>query len=366
MNPVAPVITLNGISKRFDDVLAVDNIDLTLFEGEFFALLGPSGCGKTTLLRMIAGFEQTDTGSINLDGLDITTTRPNRRPVNMMFQSYALFPHLSVRANIAYGLEMEGLPKSTIQERVTDILETIGLSQVTDRKPGQLSGGQRQRVALARALIKQPRVLLLDEPLAALDRKLRGQMQFELKRLQHELGTTFVVVTHDQDEALAMADRIGLMNDGRVVQVATPQELYEAPNSLFVADFIGVSNFITGTYTSGRLQNPTHGALDPGPHDPLKEHSQAVIAVRPEHLIISTDGALPEYNALKGTIVDTVYRGQDINVRVAVIDSVAGFTIRDSSDSSTLAEDYAVGRSVWCNWLPDRGRLLTRQTDTNA
>jgi len=366
MNPVSPVITLNGISKRFENVLAVDNIDLTLYEGEFFALLGPSGCGKTTLLRMIAGFEQTDTGSINLDGQDITATRPNHRPINMMFQSYALFPHLSVRANIAYGLEMEGLPKSTIQKRVSDILETIGLSQVTDRKPSQLSGGQRQRVALARALIKEPRVLLLDEPLAALDRKLRGQMQFELKRLQHELGTTFVVVTHDQDEALAMADRIGLMDNGRVVQVATPQDLYEAPNSQFVADFIGVSNFITGTYTSGHLQSPAHGTLDPGIHDPLAAHSQAVIAIRPEHLIVSTDAPLPEHNAVKGTIVDTVYRGQDINVRVAVVDSLAGFTIRYSSGSATPSEDYAVGRSVWCNWLPDRGRLLTRQPDTNA
>jgi len=363
MNATPIVISLDMLSKRYDDVLAVDNVSLNLFEGEFFALLGPSGCGKTTLLRLIAGFERADTGSIRLDGQDITATKPNRRPVNMMFQSYALFPHLSVRANIAYGLEMEKIARQEVNHRVDNILERTGLNALADRKPAKLSGGQRQRVALARALIKEPRVLLLDEPLAALDRKLRGQMQFELKRLQHELGTTFVVVTHDQDEALAMADRIGLMHDGAIVQIASPQELYETPRSQFVADFIGVSNFITGNYRGGKLANGSHGIIDPGPHDSMAEDCACVIAIRPEHLILSTKDRLPAHNAVSGTVIDTIYRGQDINVRIAVDGSVDGFTVRASPDTKLSETNYATGQRVWCNWLPDRGRLLAQQSE---
>lgn len=355
------VIALNAVSKKFADVVAVDAVELSLFEGEFFALLGPSGCGKTTLLRMIAGFEQADSGSIQLDGRDITALRPNRRPVNMMFQSYALFPHLSVRGNIAYGLEMEKLPRSNIRVRVDSILERTDLGAVAERKPRHLSGGQRQRVALARALVKEPRVLLLDEPLAALDRKLRRQMQFELKRLQHELGITFAVVTHDQDEALAMADRIGLMNNGTIVQVGSPTELYQSPSSQFVADFIGISNFVSGIYLDSELASHQHGSLALGDHQPLASNSEAVIAIRPEHIVISAEHALPGHNVVQGTIVDVVYGGQDISVRLDVNGSADGFTVRDNAIAP--ATDYTVGRKVLCNWLPDFGRLLQRQFD---
>ena len=250
MNIPAPVIRLQGYSKQFGLVTAVDRISVDFEEGEFFALLGPSGCGKTTLLRMIAGFETPSAGRMFLGTDDVTDLRPNRRPVNLMFQSYALFPHMSVRGNVAYGLEMERLPRAHIRRRVDEVLEMAKLSELADRKPDRLSGGQKQRVALARALVKRPRVLLLDEPLAALDKKLRQEMQLELKRLQHEVGITFVVVTHDQEEALVMADRIALMRAGRIEQLGDPKTLYEQPATRFVADFIGVANFFDGTVSA--------------------------------------------------------------------------------------------------------------------
>src|SRR5690348_9700695 len=228
---VRPLVRFEAVSKRFDGVVAVDRLSLDIFEREFFALLGPSGCGKTTLLRMLAGFEQPSEGRILLDGVDISGVPPHRRPVNMMFQSYALFPHLSVENNIAFGLRQEAMPKAAIHERVREMLALIKLEGFGARKPDQLSGGQRQRVALARALAKHPRVLLLDEPLSALDRKLREDTRFELMELQDTLGLTFVIVTHDQEEAMTLADRIGVMNAGRLAQVATPSDIYEQPNS---------------------------------------------------------------------------------------------------------------------------------------
>src|SRR5580704_9077013 len=243
---VPPLVRFEAVSKRFSGISAVAALSLDIFQGEFFALLGPSGCGKTTLLRLLAGLEIPDEGRVLLDGHDIAPMPPHRRPVNMMFQSYALFPHLSVARNVAFGLKQDGLPRAEIAKRVADMLALVKLEGFERRKPHQLSGGQRQRVALARALVKRPRVLLLDEPMAALDKKLRGETQFELMHLRQKLGLTFLIVTHDQEEAMTVADRIGVMDQGRLVQVATPPEIYEQPSSRWVADFIGDVNLIEG------------------------------------------------------------------------------------------------------------------------
>src|SRR5436853_3735201 len=241
-----PIVTFENITKHFGEFTAVNGLTLEIFAREFFALLGPSGCGKTTLLRLLAGFETPDAGRILLDGADIAGVPPHRRPVNMMFQSYALFPHLSVAGNVAFGLKQEGLPREEIVARVDEMLALLKLEGFGARKPHQLSGGERQRVALARAVVKHPRVLLLDEPLAALDRKLRGETQFELMQLKQRLRLTFVIVTHDQEEAMTVADRIGVMDRGRLAQVGTPPEVYEQPNSRWVADFIGDVNLLEG------------------------------------------------------------------------------------------------------------------------
>ncbi len=249
LGPIArsqPLLRIEGVSKRFGAFAAVDHLSLDIYQGEFFALLGPSGCGKTTLLRLIAGFEQASAGRILLDGVDLGPVPPHRRPVNMMFQSYALFPHLNVEANVAFGLKQEGLAKTEIGERVADMLALVRLENFGRRKPQELSGGQRQRVALARSLVKRPRVLLLDEPMAALDKKLRGETQFELMDLQRRLGLTFIIVTHDQSEAMTVADRIAVMDRGRLMQVAPPAAIYEQPNSRWVADFIGEVNLFEG------------------------------------------------------------------------------------------------------------------------
>lgn len=351
------VITLQDLTRRFGDLTAVDQVSLDLKEGEFFALLGPSGCGKTTLLRMIAGFETPDSGKILLDGKDIAGLRPNRRPVNMMFQSYALFPHMSVQANVAYGLEMEKLPSAEVKRRTAEILEKTELIDLSARKPAELSGGQRQRVALARAIVKQPRVLLLDEPLGALDKKLREQMQLELKRLQHEIGITFVVVTHDQDEALVMADRIALMNQGRVVQASSPRVLYDQPANRFVADFIGASNFVPGTVTAQGLETTHQGLLLLDPAFTASLGTKATIAVRPERVKITLDGALAGSNAVVGNVINIAYHGQSVTLVV----NVAG--LEDSlivELTATEEEQIALrqGQQVWCNWLPRHGRLL--------
>jgi spermidine/putrescine transport system ATP-binding protein/putrescine transport system ATP-binding protein len=254
-----PIIQIRNVSKRFGKVTAVDNVSLDIRAGEFFVLLGPSGCGKTTLLRMIAGFELPTEGQILIDGQDMSLVPPNKRPVNMVFQSYAVFPHMNVTDNVGYGLRIAGVSKGEIRDRVAEALELVKLGGFEDRMPDQMSGGQRQRVALARSLVMRPKVLLLDEPLSALDAKLRAQMQFELADLQDKVGITFVTVTHDQDEALSMASRVAVINKGEVAQLAPPSDLYEYPANRFVADFVGSVNIIEGTLT---LDEPDKAAVD--------------------------------------------------------------------------------------------------------
>jgi spermidine/putrescine ABC transporter ATP-binding subunit len=312
--PPRTLLDVVAVTRRFGDVAALDEVSLSIAENEFFALLGPSGCGKTTLLRSIAGFEQPDSGAILLGGQDLLGLPPNRRPVNLMFQSYALFPHMSVERNVAYGLEREGLPAAEVRRRVGDVLATVGLTALVRRRPKQLSGGERQRVALARAIVKRPRLLLLDEPLSALDRKVRGEMQLELKRLQDEVGITFVVVTHDQEEAMSMADRIAVMAGGRVQQIATPLDLYRSPANLFVADFIGTSNLLPGRFDGGSFVAedlgplPTAGAT--GPTGP------AHLVVRPEDVRILSGSDVGA--AMHGEVVDVQFKGGSSHVAVSV------------------------------------------------
>ena len=348
-------IRIDNLHKAFGDFIAVRNSSFTIHDGEFFVMLGPSGCGKTTLLRLIAGFEDPDEGAILLSGQDITGLGANRRPGNLMFQSYALFPHMSVRANVAYGLEMERLARPEIDRRVDEILAMAELAALAGRKPHQLSGGQRQRVALARALVKRPRVLLLDEPLAALDRKLRGQMQLELKRLQHELGITFLVVTHDQEEALVMSDRIALMKDGRIAQLDTPRALYEAPRSRFAAGFLGTTNLIEGVAAPGGIEVDGQGLLraesDAAPGTPC------ALSVRPERIRIGDDPPGDGVNAVRGEVADLAYHGQDLTLLVAVAGLAHPISVRVPAGDERAA-GLVAGATVWCSWRPPCGRLL--------
>lgn len=313
-----PIIRIEGVSKKFGELYAVDGISLHIHSGEFFSLLGPSGCGKTTLLRMLAGFELPSEGKIFIDGQDVTATPPYERPVNMMFQSYALFPHMSVADNIAFGLKQQGMPKAQRQERVKEMLSLVQIERLATRKPHQLSGGQRQRVALARSLAKHPKILLLDEPLGALDKKLREQTQFELVNIQERLGITFVIVTHDQEEAMTMSSRIALMRDGRVEQVDPPRRLYEYPNSRYAADFIGSINLIDGFVLSQEdnrvlIRSEEAGSdLEVTHSQPLIAGTPVTLAVRPEKVRLQTDElALP--NGLTGVIKEIAYLG-DVSI----------------------------------------------------
>jgi spermidine/putrescine ABC transporter ATP-binding subunit len=349
------VLDVDNVSKKFGPLTAVDAVSLSIRENEFFALLGPSGCGKTTLLRMLAGFETPTGGRIMLDDADVSRVPPNRRPVNLMFQSYALFPHMSVRANISYGLEMERRPAAEIRSRVDEMLATIQLGQLADRKPDQLSGGQKQRVALARALIKRPRVLLLDEPLGALDKKLRGEMQIELKRLQHEVGTTFIVVTHDQEEALVMADRMAVLRDGRLLQCDTPHEVYEHPSDAFVAGFIGVMNFCEGTAAAEGVRagdgTVITGALPQG----MTAGEAAIAAVRPERVVLFPAADIA--NRASGTVEALAYHGLDLQLHIRTALADKPFLVRITADTADR-RPLRAGDTVEIGWAASDTRIF--------
>jgi spermidine/putrescine transport system ATP-binding protein len=311
-------VEITGISKRFGDVFAVKELDLEIADGEFFALLGPSGCGKTTTLRMIAGLEFPTMGSLKIYGHEVGTLPPNKRPVNTVFQNYSLFPHMTAEQNIAFGLKMQRVPKKDIGRRVAEAITLVQLEGLEQRKSTQLSGGQQQRVALARALVNSPKVLLLDEPLGALDLKLRQQMQHELKQLQREVGITFVFVTHDQEEALTMADRIGVMDEGVLLQLGTPEEIYEHPVNRFVANFIGQTNLLDGTVESADTVCLANGVRLPGRSD-YEPGTSVAISLRPEQAQLVKPGAAPEgCPSIDGRVVDVTYLGNALVHSVAL------------------------------------------------
>ncbi|MFN7026575.1 MAG: ABC transporter ATP-binding protein [Pseudorhizobium sp.] len=364
-----PFIRFENITKKYGDFTAVKNLNLDIYEREFFSLLGPSGCGKTTLMRMLAGFEEPTEGRILLQGHDISGVPPYRRPTNMMFQSYALFPHMTVEKNIAFGLEQDRLTKGEIEARVKEMLKLVKLEEFAKRKPGQLSGGQRQRVALARSLAKRPKVLLLDEPLGALDRKLREETQFELMDIQHTLGLTFLIVTHDQEEAMTVSDRIAVMDKGMIVQVDTPAAIYEAPNSRYVADFIGDINIMEATVVSSSAVREPHPVVTldcDGMQVAVEQECSAsagervTFAIRPEKVRISPDQ--PEdvsVNAVYGEVWDIGYLG---DFSVFLISLADGRIVRAAQANIFRLVDRPItfGDMVWLTWPRDAGLVLTR------
>lgn len=361
-----PAITLDGLSKSYGRVRAVVDVNAQIREGEFFSLLGPSGCGKTTTLRMMAGFEFPDTGSIHLRGDDVTWTPPNRRAVNMVFQRYELFPHMTVFENVAYGLKLKKVPKAEIRQRAMEMLEIVGVGSLGDRGADQLSGGQQQRVALARALVNQPTVLLLDEPLSALDVNLRKRMQLELKSIQEELGTTFVYVTHDQEEALSMSDRIGIMNEGRLLQVGTPREIYEKPVNTFVADFVGTLNDfefrverVDGQWAlMGPAPGHTVRVMTDGQHGP---GDTLRAAIRPEKVSIGADVA-GDVSSSPGKVTDTIYLGPTTQYLIATpLGEMVAQTVSD-----TMQATLSPGQEVVVSWAPEAAFILDTGESTRV
>jgi putrescine transport system ATP-binding protein len=360
-----PYVEVERISKSFGDFKAVNDVSLKIYQREIFCLLGASGCGKTTLLRMLGGFETPTSGKILIDGEDMTGIPPYERPVNMMFQSYALFPHMNVEQNVAFGLKQDRLPKQEIHERVATMLDLVKMSEFAKRKPHQLSGGQRQRVALARSLVKRPKLLLLDEPLGALDKKLREHTQFELISLQDKLGVTFIVVTHDQEEAMTLASRIGVMNHGEIVQAGTPSEIYEFPSSKFVADFIGSVNMFEGKLIEDepnyvRIVSPELGGTIYVSHG-ISAPPEAVVwaAIRPEKIFMST--AAPQGstdNLVRGTVQDIAYLG---DLSIYLVKLPTGKVVRVTQpNTSRHAEAISWDQQVYLSWDATSPVVVTR------
>jgi len=359
-----PSVELRGVSKRFGELLAVDDLSLDLGSGEFFTLLGPSGCGKTTTLRMIAGFEQPSEGEIRIEGTDVAGEPPHRRPTNTVFQSYALFPHLSVEDNVAFGLKRKKVPKAEIQQRVAAELERVGLAREAKRRPAQLSGGMQQRVALARALVNLPKVLLLDEPLGALDLKLRKGLQVELKRIQREVGITFVYVTHDQEEALTMSDRIAVMNRGRVEQVSVPEDVYERPATTFVAGFIGVSNLMPALVASAGEVKLDQGPAVRAPTDGFDAGERCHAVVRPEKLQIERlDGAAPQSSAnglprVEGVVESSIYLGTATQIVVDLSEGVRMTVLVPNASEAERRRLPGGGVRVALSWEPEHMHVV--------
>ncbi|NJO55580.1 MAG: ABC transporter ATP-binding protein [Rhodospirillales bacterium] len=358
-----PFIKIRDVVKRYGNVVAVDDVWLDIYRGEFFSLLGPSGCGKTTLLRLLAGFETPSAGTIEIDGVDMADVPPHRRPVNMMFQSYALFPHMTVRQNIGFGLRQERLPRPEISRRVGEMLDLVQLTELDARKPHQLSGGQKQRVALARALIKRPKVLLLDEPLGALDRKLREQTQFELVNIQETLGLTFVIVTHDQDEAMTVSTRMAIMDRGRTVQVGTPGEIYEYPNSLYVAQFVGEVNTFESRVVEAAKDHTLVHAPEAG-CDILADRGLEAVegqelhaVIRPEKIEIGkAPPAETRFNCITGTVFDIGYLG-NLSVYYVRLESGARVKVAAANRSRLVERPITWEDQVWL-WWPTAASVL--------
>ena len=358
--PGVPAIELDGVAKEFHSrgevVAAVRGIDLTIRKGEFFSMLGPSGCGKTTTMRMIAGFEEPTRGIVRLDGRDVTAAPPNKRDVNMVFQSYALFPHMSVFENVAFGLRRKSVPKDQITRQVGEMLEIVDLAGREQRRPRELSGGQQQRVALARALVNHPKALLLDEPLGALDLKLRQAMQVELKRIQREVGITFVYVTHDQNEALTMSDRIAVMNDGVIEHLGPPREIYEHPSTRFVAGFIGTSNLLTGSLAQvtggqGVIEvSPDERIIVPAGRSGLTAGQEVELTVRPEKIELAAGPGTAGGCALRGTVTEVVYLGTSTSFSVRT--TTGADVVVFQQNSASAATPVSRGDEVWLTWDP--------------
>jgi spermidine/putrescine transport system ATP-binding protein len=351
-----PTVRLEGVVKRFGQMTAVDRLDLQVARGEFFSMLGPSGCGKTTTLRIIAGFEQPDEGSVFLEGRSVANTPPYHRNVNTVFQSYALFEHLSVWDNVAFGPRRRNVPEPEIRRRVGDMLELVRLKPKASSRPQQLSGGQQQRVALARALVNLPAVLLLDEPLGALDLQLRKQMQIELKEIQRTVGITFVYVTHDQEEALTMSDRIAVMNEGVLQQCGTPEEIYEQPANAFVAGFIGISNLVPGEVEDHGVRLQTGQLVPAEVGSRIVTGESVFVCVRPEKLRLGpkVDGQV----SVEGTVVETVYLGTATQYMVELAPGLRLVAIENNTDTASSEHRLARGTRVTIGWLPEHCRVL--------